>query len=360
MLLSWNEENYCNSLWTICSSLCFPWDFRLANFIAICWVCIYIQWFIYYSFVRRSYKITWYLAESNLTLFWGNMIDFNVILKFQKFAVVSVIECLSTVTNSCVERLGGSLEEIRNWEQGSSFLNNSEFSLTWWLTRNALPLCDWAFKMGLEVMSDCLCCDRGVKETALHAFYYCEQINQFWSHIREWTARIDFKQFLLLNVGYVVDNGVPPWKGEKRVVFLGILRVARMVVWTTRKKELYDGANFSHRGLILFFRYQLSDKIRCERKGLDCIIFDKRCVHAENLFVRRGSTLKSSFPPPSANGSDSLGLSEPNPGWVDISLLPLRTWQVKRCVSCPCHLVCRIQGLSSNLFSYLNLIASNP
>ena len=46
-----------------------------------------------------------------------------------------------------------------------------------------------------------------------------------------------------LDVGYVVDNVLPPFQGEKRVVFLAILAVARMVIWTTRKKGLYDDAN---------------------------------------------------------------------------------------------------------------------
>ena len=92
---------------------------------------------------------------------------------------------------------------------------------------------------------------------------------------RECTARIDPKQLVLLDVGYAVDNVEPPNRGEKRVVFLAILAVARMMIWTTRKKGLYDGANFSHRDLILFFRHQLRVKIRCNRKRLDRITFDK-------------------------------------------------------------------------------------
>ena len=70
-------------------------------------------------------------------------------------------------------------------------------------------------------------------------------------------AHIEPKQLVLLYAGYVIDNVLPPYQDEKRVVFLAILAVARMVNWTTRKKELDDGANFSHRDLILFFRHQL-------------------------------------------------------------------------------------------------------
>ena len=72
---------------------------------------------------------------------------------------------------------GWSLEEIRsqqNWAPGSGFLNNSEFSLTWRLARNALPPAGWAFKAGLADMPDCLRCGSGPDETALHAFYNCE------------------------------------------------------------------------------------------------------------------------------------------------------------------------------------------
>ena len=40
------------------------------------------------------------------------------------------------------------------------------------------------------------------------------------------------------------------------------LAVARMVIWETQNKRLYDGANFSHRDLI-----QLRVKIRCNKKN---------------------------------------------------------------------------------------------
>ena len=58
---------------------------------------------------------------------------------------------------------------------------------------------------------------------------------------------------MLLDVGYAVDNVLPPFQGEKRVVFLAIPAVALMAIWTTRKKGLYDDANFSHRDLVFVF-----------------------------------------------------------------------------------------------------------
>ena len=61
------------------------------------------------------------------------------------------------------ERHGWTTEEIRshwNWAPGSSFLNNSEFSLTWRLVRNALPLVGLNYKAGLADMPDCARCGR--------------------------------------------------------------------------------------------------------------------------------------------------------------------------------------------------------
>ncbi len=113
-------------------------------------------------------------------------------------------------------------------------------------------------------MPDCFHCGSGLEETALHAFYYCEWVQPFWSHVGEWTARISPRQLAQLDVDYVIDNVVPPYKGEKPVVFLAILAVAR--IWVTRSKGLYVGAKFSHRDLILYFRHQIRVKIRCDRK----------------------------------------------------------------------------------------------
>ena len=87
-----------------------------------------------------------------------------------------------------------------------------------------------------------------------------------------------------------------------------------------KKMRLYDGANFSDRHLIPFFRHELGFKIRFYRKILDRITFEKRWVHAASLVVRRGATLESSFPARSSNGISFL---EPNPGKVVFSYPPL-------------------------------------
>ena len=166
---------------------------------------------------------------------------------YREFVVGSASDPLS-------KRRGWTAEEIRshwNWAPGSSFLKNSELSLTWRHAPNALSLLGLNYKAVLADMPDCPRCSSGLEETAEHAFYHCERVRPFWDNVGEWTVRIEPKQLVLLDAGYVVDNVLPPFQGEKRGVFLAILAVARMVIWTTRNKGLYDDANFSHRDLVL-------------------------------------------------------------------------------------------------------------
>ena len=67
----------------------------------------------------------------------------------------------------------GSVEEIRshwNWAPRSRFFNNSEFSLTWRLARNALALLGLNFRAGLVDMPDCARCGCSLEETAASEF----------------------------------------------------------------------------------------------------------------------------------------------------------------------------------------------
>ena len=91
------------------------------------------------------------------------------------------------------ERRGWTAEEVHshwNWVPGSGFLNNSEFSPTWWLTRNALPLLGLNFRAGLAEIPDCARCCSSLEEPADLAFYYCQRVGSFWISK---TARIEPK-----------------------------------------------------------------------------------------------------------------------------------------------------------------------
>ena len=78
-------------------------------------------------------------------------------------------------------------------------------------------------------MPDCPRCGNGFEETVLHAFYYCKRVHPFWSRVGEWVAHICTQQLELHDVSYGVDNVHRPFQDEKRVVFLTILAVARIV-----------------------------------------------------------------------------------------------------------------------------------
>ena len=98
------------------------------------------------------------------------------------------------------------------------------------------------------------------------------------------------------------------------------------------KQGIYDSANFSHHDLILFFRHQLRVKIRCDRKHLNHITFDKKCVYAASLVVRKGTTFESSFPPLPAQKNNGPDPSGPYPKLVEI-LVPLDPLvSILRCV----------------------------
>ena len=95
---------------------------------------------------------------------------------------------MDSASDPLSEQRGWTAKEIRahwNWAPGLNFLNNSEFSLTWRLARNALPFLGLNFRPGLAYMPDCARCGSGLDETYEHAFYYCERVRPFWDHVGE-------------------------------------------------------------------------------------------------------------------------------------------------------------------------------
>merc|ERR1711942_532073 len=80
------------------------------------------------------------------------------------------------------------------------------------------------------------------------------------------------------------------------MVFLAILAVARMVIWTTRLSVLYDGEVLSEMHLVDFFKHQLKVKIRCDRTRLSRQEFNERWVKAASLVVWKGAKWEFFFP----------------------------------------------------------------
>ena len=79
--------------------------------------------------------------------------DFDVFLAYDSRTSAGV----GSASDPLSKRRGWTAEEICshwNWAPGSSFLNNSEFSLTWRLARNALPVLGLNYKAGLADLPD--------------------------------------------------------------------------------------------------------------------------------------------------------------------------------------------------------------
>lgn len=75
--------------------------------------------------------------------------------------------------------------------------------------------------------------DSGFDET--HPFFHCPHVRPFWDHIGELTNSIDPKHIVSIDLCYICDNVLHPLPGMKQMVFLMLLTVVGMVVWTTRE-----------------------------------------------------------------------------------------------------------------------------
>ena len=196
------------------------------------------------------------------------------------------------------DRLDLSVSELRSfwsWAPAADYLSNSEFSLSWRLIRDVLPLNDKLSKWGLANSPNCHRCDLDSEETASHAFYHCPQVSPFWEFVGELTARIVPDKIVPMVPAFVLSNVSPPFSGVKRMVFFSLLAVARMVVWTTRKEGILRGEGYSYQDLILFFKHQLRVKIRTDQKRLHSTDFSERWVKVASLVFLRGASLDFLF-----------------------------------------------------------------
>ena len=112
-----------------------------------------------------------------------------------------------------------------------------------------------AFKVCIAEMLNYICWGSRLEEMAEYTFYYCELVCPFSDYARKVKAHISPKQLVQLNMVYITDNVNPPWTGMKMMVFLRITVMARMVIWMTWLKRLYDVLSFSHYNLIGFFNH---------------------------------------------------------------------------------------------------------
>ena len=98
-----------------------------------------------------------------------------------------------------------------------------------------------------------------------------------------------------------MDNVDPPYQGEKCMVFLRILAVARMVIWNTRKKSCMMVQTF----LIVIWLFSLDIHLESKLDAIENAWVEQHST--ASLVIQKGATLEPSFPPLPVPGDNSPG-----------------------------------------------------
>ena len=156
------------------------------------------------------------------------------------------------------------------WAPRMRCLNNDEASLTWLVIRNALWIGKKLFAAQQAISPECGRCG-DLEETIGHAFFHCPVVRPLCKLLEGYMVRILNGKFFVLEASSVCSNVVPKLNRQGHYVFLCLL-------WTTRKKELFEDESFSSQTLVAFFKHQIKVKIRSERKRLSSLGFGERWV----------------------------------------------------------------------------------
>ena len=68
-------------------------------------------------------------------------------------------------------------------------------------------------------------------------------------------------KFCVMEASSVCSNMVLKLNRQEHYVFLCLLGIMRVMIWTMRKKELYEEESFSSQTLVSFFKHQIKVKI---------------------------------------------------------------------------------------------------
>ena len=173
---------------------------------------------------------------------------------------------------------------------GMRCLNNEEASLTWLVIRNALWVGKKLFSAQQAISPECGRCS-DLEESIDHAFFQCPVVRPLCKLLEGYMVRILNGKFFVLEDSSVFSNMVLRLNRQKHYVFLCLLGIMRIMIWTTRKKELYEDESFSSQILVSFFKHQIKVKIRSERKRLSSLEFGKRWVTVARLCRVVGTSL---------------------------------------------------------------------
>ena len=176
------------------------------------------------------------------------------------------------------------------WAPRMRCLNNDEASLTWLVIRNALWVGKKLFAAQQVISPECGRCG-DLEETISHTFFHCPVVRPLCKLLEGYMVRILNGKFFVLEASSVCSNVVPKLNRPEHYVFLCLLGVMRVVIWTTRKKELFEDESFSSQTLVAFFKHQIKVKIRSERKRLSSLEFGERWVTVARLCRVVGANL---------------------------------------------------------------------
>ena len=193
----------------------------------------------------------------------------------------------------CLVRVGGAASDCLMGELG---VPEAEGRLLWpWTTR--LPSPGWSFGMPSGSARNCFQRNRLFRQSAAGAVLWRRLLvtPSFTARscklLEGYMVRSLNGKFFVLEACSVCSNVVPKLNRQEHYVFLCLLRVMRVVIWTTRKRELYEDESFSSQTLVAFFEHQIKVKIRSERKRLSLMEFGKSWVTVARLCRVVGASL---------------------------------------------------------------------
>ena len=140
---------------------------------------------------------------------------------------------------------------------GIKCLNNDEASLTWLVIQNAL----WVgkkFSAHLAISPECGRCG-ALEESINHAFFHCPVVQSLCKLLEGFMVRIPNGKFFVLEASSVCSNVVAKLNRLEHNVFLCLLGIMRVVIWT-RKKEFFEDVFFFSDPGVLFLNTKLKSK----------------------------------------------------------------------------------------------------
>ena len=192
-----------------------------------------------------------------------------------------------------------------------------ESSITWLIIRKVLWVGKRLFSAWLSISPVCIRCG-DMKESIEYAFFHCPVVRLLCKLLEGYMVRTLNGRFFVLEASSVCSNVVPSLNRSEQYVFLCLLGVLRVGIWTTQLSEFREGESFSSRTLVSFYKHQIKVKIRSERKRLSSQGFGERWVTVACMFRVIGASLIFTLDIPELKNFEYFEKTwQPSPGKLD-------------------------------------------